>query len=133
MFVQRPGGQTQFSVGLAAVPAETDSLRELQAWMVEHPGEDLSVAALATRCHLSPRTFQRRLRAETGLTPGELVEQIRVEAARRALETTDLPVAAVARHCGFRTVSTLYRAFERRLGVAPAAYRRHFQPTDRSA
>jgi transcriptional regulator GlxA family with amidase domain len=77
---------------------------------------------------MSPRTFQRLVRRQTGMTPGAWVEQIRVEAARRALETTPMTMAAVADRCGFGTVSTLYRAFDRRLGVAPAAYRNHFSP-----
>jgi transcriptional regulator GlxA family with amidase domain len=126
VFVQRPGGQTQFSSALAAAPAASDTLRQLQVWMVEHPEGDLSVAALAERCGLSPRTFQRAVRRETGTTAGDLVERVRVEAARRTLEASDLPMAEVARRCGFRTVSTLYRAFERRVGVPPATYRRHF-------
>jgi transcriptional regulator GlxA family with amidase domain len=127
VFLQRPGGQAQFSVPLAIAGLDTDVLAELQTWMVEHPDADLSVAALARRCHLSPRTFHRLVGRETGMTPGTWVEQIRVEAARRMLESTDLPVPAIARACGFGTVSTLYRAFERRLGVAPATYRHHFR------
>ena len=126
MFLQRPGGQAQFSVPLAAGPLDGDALAPLQAWMIEHPGADLSVASLAARCHTSPRTFQRLVHRQTGMTPGAWVEQIRVEAARRALEATAMPVATIAERCGFRTVSTLYRAFDRRLGVAPAAYRSHF-------
>ena len=133
MFVHRPGGQAQFSSALTVTSSESDAVRELHAWMLEHPDADLSVGALAERCHLSPRTMHRLIRRELGLTPGELVEQVRVVAARRLLETTDLAVATVALRAGFQTVSTLYRAFERTLGVAPAGYRRHFQQRERSA
>lgn len=125
MFLQRPGGQAQFSVPLQAAGA-TDVLGDLQVWVVEHPAADLSVAALADRCHMAPRSFQRFVRRELGMTPGEWVEQIRVEAARRALEAGDESVASIAEACGFRTLSTLYRAFDRRLGVTPASYRSHF-------
>lgn len=127
MFLQRAGGQAQFSVPMTTGALATDTLGTLQAWMVEHPGADLSVGALAARCHQSSRTLQRLVRRETGMTPGAWVEQIRVEAARRALETSDTPVAVIAATCGFRTLSTLYRAFERRLGVTPASYRSHFR------
>jgi transcriptional regulator GlxA family with amidase domain len=81
---------------------------------------------------MAPRTFARAFRDEVGLTPAAYVEALRVERARGALETTDLPVAGVARACGFGTVETLRRAFGRRVGVAPAAYRDRFRnPPDR--
>jgi transcriptional regulator GlxA family with amidase domain len=127
MFVQRPGGQTQFSTALTVAETDNDPVRDLHAWMLEHPDADLSVEALAARTHLSPRTLHRLVRRELGLTPGELVEQVRMTTARRLLETTDLPISAVAKAGGFQTVSTLYRAFDRTLGTAPAAYRSHFQ------
>ncbi|MHB8664365.1 MAG: GlxA family transcriptional regulator [Acidimicrobiales bacterium] len=137
MFLQRPGGQAQFSVPLAAGGLEVDVLIDLQGWMIDHLDRDLSVTALAARCHLSPRTLHRLVRREVGMTPGAWVEQIRVEAARRALEATGLSISAIAERCGFRTVSTLYRAFDRRLGTAPASYRNHFRtsppPLRRSA
>ena len=127
VFLQRPGGQAQFSVPLGTAVAETDELHALQSWMVEHPAGDLSVGAMAAQCHVTQRTFHRLVRRQTGMTPAAWVEQVRVEAARRSLESSALPVATIARQTGFGTVSTLYRAFERRVGVTPAAYRRHFQ------
>jgi transcriptional regulator GlxA family with amidase domain len=75
---------------------------------------------------MSERNFARAFRAETGMTPAAYVEVARVERARRELETTDLPVEAVAAGCGFGTVETMRRAFHRRVGVNPAAYRARF-------
>jgi transcriptional regulator GlxA family with amidase domain len=129
VFLQRPGGQAQFSVPLGATVSASSELHALQSWMVEHPAADLSVTALADRCHIHQRTFHRLVRRQTGMTPAEWVEQVRVECARRALESTALPVAVIARQTGFGTVSTLYRAFQRRVGATPAGYRRHFQTT----
>jgi transcriptional regulator GlxA family with amidase domain len=126
LFVRRPGGQSQFSTALAAQPARRAPLRELQAWILEHLAADLSVPALAVRAHMSERNFARAFRAETGLTPAAYVEAARIERARRELETTDLDVEAVAARCGFGTVETMRRAFGRRLGVNPAAYRARF-------
>ena len=60
---------------------------------------------------MSERNFARAFRDETGMTPAAYVEVARVERARRALETTDLPVEAVAARCGFGTVETMRRAF----------------------
>lgn len=129
MFVQRPGGQSQFSAQLAAQVAERDPLRDLQAWIVEHPAADLTVEALAGRVAMSPRHFARVFRDEVGETPARYVEAVRVEAARRLLETTDRAVDDVATAVGFGAAETFQRAFRRRLGVSPGAYRRHFSRT----
>jgi transcriptional regulator GlxA family with amidase domain len=126
MFVRRPGGQSQFSAQLKAAPARREPLRDVQAHIAEHPAADLSVPALAARAYMSERNFARAFRAETGMTPAVYVELSRVERARRELETTDLPVEAVAASCGFGTVETMRRAFARRVGVNPAAYRERF-------
>jgi transcriptional regulator GlxA family with amidase domain len=126
LFVRRPGGQSQFSAQLTAGPARREPLRDVQAHIAEHPGADLSVPALAARAYMSERNFARAFRAETGMTPAAYVEASRVERARRELETTDLSVQAVAARCGFGTVETMRRAFGRRLGVNPAAYRDRF-------
>jgi transcriptional regulator GlxA family with amidase domain len=128
VFLRRPGGQSQFSSQLAALPAEHEPLRELQAWIPANVGADLSVPALAERVAMSPRNFARTFRRETGMTPAAYVESVRVEQARIALEGSEAPVETIAAQCGFGTVETMRRAFHRRLGVGPAAYRSRFQP-----
>jgi transcriptional regulator GlxA family with amidase domain len=127
VFLQRPGGQAQFSAQLAAQTADRAPLRELQAWIPDHLDEDLTVPALARRACMSDRNFARAFRRETGLTPGAYVEAARIERARIALETGDLPVEEVARQCGFGTVETMRRAFRRQVGVSPADYRTRFR------
>jgi transcriptional regulator GlxA family with amidase domain len=126
VFVQRPGGQAQFSAQLRAQRATTTSIADLQAWLGDHLDEDLGVEALAGRVGMSPRTFARVFRRETGTTPAVFVEELRLEAARRLLETTDLTVAAVARRVGMKHAETLHRAFHRRLATTPDRYRQHF-------
>jgi len=127
MFLRRPGGQSQFSVQLRSQAAERRGLRDLQSWIADHLGEDLSVPALARRTRMSPRNFARAFRREIGLTPAAYVEAQRVERARRLLETADLSVAEVAAACGFGRVETMHRAFRRGVRVSPAQYRRHFR------
>jgi transcriptional regulator GlxA family with amidase domain len=127
LFLKRPGGQAQFSAQLAAQTADRAPLRELQAWIPDHLDEDLSVPALASRAAMSERNFARAFRRETGMTPAAYVEAARVESARIALETGDLPVENVARQSGFGTVETMRRAFRRRVGVSPADYRARFR------
>jgi transcriptional regulator GlxA family with amidase domain len=127
LFVKRPGGQSQFSAQLSSQLAERRPLRELQAHIVEHPAEDHSVPALATRACMSERNFARAFRREVGMTPAAYVEAVRVDRARMLLETSDAPVEAVARECGFGTVETMRRAFARRVQVSPSDYRGRFR------
>ena len=101
VFLKRPGGQAQFSVQLSAQMADQEPIRELQAWVLDHPGADLSVEALARRVHMSPRNFFRVFVREVGMTPGRFVERVRVEAARRLLEETSRGVPDVATASGF--------------------------------
>jgi len=109
LFLRRPGSQAQFSVQLAGQIAEDRGLMELQGWMADHPGADLSVDALARRTCLSPRHFARLFRREVGVTPGRYVEALRLEVARRRLEETQLPVERLADDCGFGTGETMRR------------------------
>jgi transcriptional regulator GlxA family with amidase domain len=127
MYVQRPGGQAQFSAQLRAQRAARDPLRELQGWIGEHPSDEHTVERLATRVAMSPRHFARVFRAEVGCTPAAYVEQVRVEVARRLLETTALAVDEVAGHAGFGTPETMRRAFARRVGATPTEYRDRFR------
>jgi transcriptional regulator GlxA family with amidase domain len=129
VYLRRAGGQAQFSAPLAVQATEREPLRELLEWIIEHPAADLSVAALAGRMHLSPRQFSRVFKSELGLTPAEHVETVRVEAARRLLETTTAAVEVIAREVGFGTPETMQRAFRRRVSTTPSSYRRHFEAT----
>jgi transcriptional regulator GlxA family with amidase domain len=127
VFVHRPGGQSQFSAQLRAQRATTTSIADLQGWLADHLDENLGVESLADRVGMSPRTFARVFRRETGTTPAAYVEELRVEAARRLLETTDLTVATVAGRVAMKHAETLHRAFNRRLHTTPDRYRQHFR------
>jgi transcriptional regulator GlxA family with amidase domain len=126
MFLRRPGGQSQFSVQLSAQIADREPLRELQRWIADHLDADLSVEALARRSAMSPRNFARVFTREVGLTPGQFVENSRVEAARRRLEESADGVDLIASECGFGTRESMRRAFIRTLRVPPSAYRSRF-------
>jgi transcriptional regulator GlxA family with amidase domain len=126
MFLRRPGGQSQFSAQLTAQMADRQPLRELQAWMADHPGADLSVDELACRVAMSPRNFARVFARETAMTPAAFVEKIRLEAARRRLEESAEAVDAIAASCGFGTYESMRRTFIRNIGVSPNAYRSRF-------
>ena len=125
-FLKRPGGQSQFSAQLAGQLAERDPLRDLQAWIVEHPDAGHTVESLAARVAMSPRHFSRVFTRQVGLSPARYVERVRVEAARRRLEEGAATVDRVATDVGFGSPETMRRAFLRQLGVGPSAYRERF-------
>lgn len=129
MFLQRPGGQSQFSERLA-IPGGIDApLREVLDRVVAEPAADHRLAELAGRASLSERHFRRVFLEQTGTTPARFVEGVRVEAARELLERTTTPVDAVAASCGFGSPETMRRAFLRGVGVGPADYRARFRST----
>jgi transcriptional regulator GlxA family with amidase domain len=128
LFVQRSGGQSQFSAQLAAQRPERDTLVQLASWIADHLGDDLSVPVLAARTSMSVRNFSRRFAQEFGSTPAAYVEAVRVEAGRRLLESTRRGLTEIARDCGFGTVETMHRSFQRTIRVTPGQYRQHFSP-----
>lgn len=122
----RDGGQAQFVQ--AAVPHCTDDgLAPLLSWVVEHLDEPHTVAGLARRASLSPRTFARRFRDATGTTPHQWLLQQRIGFAQQLLEETELAVEEVARRAGFGSAAALRLHFQRVVSASPLAYRRTFQ------
>lgn len=133
VFLKRPGGQSQFSAQLAGQFAEQPPLRDLQGWVAEHLGDDLTVEQLAAQVAMSPRNFSRSFRREVGVTPARFVERVRVEAARRRLEDSTASVDEIANGCGFGTAETMRRTFLRVLRVTPSDYRNRFRSERASA
>jgi transcriptional regulator GlxA family with amidase domain len=127
VYLQRPGGQSQFSTPMRVLTPRRDSFRELQAWIDGHPADDLSVPALARRLNMSERHFSRMFTGQIGMSPGRYVELSRAGAAQRLLETTDDPLDRVARDTGLGAPETLYRVFRRHLRISPGDYRRRFR------
>jgi transcriptional regulator GlxA family with amidase domain len=133
----RDGGQAQFfdSDSRALAPGMREEVRTRRAegleptrrWAAECLGEPLDVAAMAAHAGVSPRTFARRFRAETGTTPLQWLLGRRVLEARRLLEASDLPVEDVAWRCGFGTAASLRDHFRRATATTPTAYRRSFR------
>ncbi|WP_322024404.1 GlxA family transcriptional regulator [Burkholderia sp. BCC1977] len=126
LFMHRPGGQTQFSVGLDIQASATPPMRALLASIADDPTGDLSVAALAARLHMSERTFARNFLKETGLPPAQFVLAARVERAKALLERAAWPLERVAERSGFGSVDALQRAFAKRVRISPRDYRARF-------
>jgi transcriptional regulator GlxA family with amidase domain len=83
---------------------------------------------MAAHASMSVRTFTRRFREETGLSPARWLLQQRTDHARLLLESTDLNVDQVARRSGFGTTAALRQQLHQRIGVPPTTYRRTFRP-----
>jgi transcriptional regulator GlxA family with amidase domain len=129
----RDGGQAQFFRGgepAAVEPSADGSLEATRAWARERIAEPLTVAEMARHAGVSPRTFARRFRAETGTTPLQWLLSRRVLEARRLLEESDLPVEDVALRAGFGNAASLRDHFRRATATTPTAYRRTFQPAE---
>lgn len=126
VFLKRPGGQSQFSNYLTSEAISRPDLRELQAWIVDHPAEDLRVEVLARRICMSPRNFSRLFLTETGMTPAKYVEMARIDAARHYLQTSKLSIETIAEKSGFFDPERMRRSFVRQMGVNPKNYRDRF-------
>ena len=130
VFMRRSSGQRQLSATLLAQSSESKPLAELLTWLPDNLRQDLSIHNLARRTAMSPRNFARLFRQEVGTTPARYVENLRLEAAQRRLESTAISINGVADACGFANTETLTRVFTRRVGLTPREYRAKKIATD---
>jgi transcriptional regulator GlxA family with amidase domain len=121
----REGGQAQFIERPISGP-DGGSLSATRAWALEHLHEQLGLARLARHAGMSPRTFSRHFRAETGTTPLQWLRTQRITRALQLLENTTLPVQTIAQACGFIDTATFRRHLHRATSTTPTAYRRAF-------
>jgi transcriptional regulator GlxA family with amidase domain len=128
VFLQRPGGQSQFSVPSRTPRPRHRPLRELLEAIAADPAGSYSVPELAAAAGTSTRHLTRLFQRELGTTPARHVERVRLEAAQMLLEAGE-SVTSAALRCGFGTDETLRRAFVHHLGVPPATYRSRFGNT----
>ncbi|WP_067185604.1 GlxA family transcriptional regulator [Microtetraspora niveoalba] len=122
----REGGQAQYIERPLPAPGGAGTA-PTRAWMLERLHEPVDLAELAAHARMSVRTFTRRFREETGLSPSRWLTGRRVEQARHLLETTDLSVDEIARQAGFGTSVSLRQHLHAAVGVAPLAYRQTFR------
>lgn len=123
------GGSDGAAPAGGGVPVRATGLAATRAWALERLDEPLDVARLAAHANVSPRTFARRFREETGTTPAQWILGQRVAVAQSLLERTDLPVEEVALQAGFGTAASLREHLGRRARTTPTAYRRAFRTT----
>jgi transcriptional regulator GlxA family with amidase domain len=122
----RDGGQAQFIERPVPEPG-VQTTGNARAWALQRLDQPVTLRELAAREAMSVRTFTRRFREETGVSPQRWLVQQRVERARQLLEDTDLPVDRIAREAGFGTAASLRQHLAAALGVSPSTYRRTFR------
>jgi AraC family transcriptional regulator, transcriptional activator FtrA len=125
--LHRQGGQAQYIDTPLPELDSSNLFAETVSWLQAHLDQDVTINDLAARAAMSPRTFARRFLGSTGTTPYQWILRERIRLAQRLLETSDLPVEAVAVRSGLRTASNLRKHFGRALRTTPHAYRRAFQ------
>jgi transcriptional regulator GlxA family with amidase domain len=126
VYMKRSGGQLQYSEPLRFQTRAGDRFADLVADMLGDLGADWTVEAMASRAGLSPRQFNRRFKAAFAATPAAHLEAMRLDEARRRLAAGAEIVARVAHAVGFHSDDAFRRAFERRFGLTPSAYRNRF-------
>jgi transcriptional regulator GlxA family with amidase domain len=123
---RREGGQAQY-VRRPVPPAGDGGTAATRAWALEHLDRPLSLAELAGHAGMSVRTFTRRFRAESGVSPGAWLAAQRLDYARQLLEESELTVDRIAERAGFGTGANLRQQLRAGAGVSPTAYRRTFR------
>lgn len=134
VFLKRPGGQAQFSTVLESQVVVQPVVRRLQEWMVaNYARSSIRMGDLAAMATMSERNLLRVFIQETGKSPMDFLEQIRLERARIMLEDLTVPMKLIADLAGFTSDQQMRRAFQRTFGVPPSAYRNHFATSQRQA
>ncbi|MFH8443093.1 GlxA family transcriptional regulator [Streptomyces sp. NPDC018026] len=132
VYMQRAGGQSQFSASLQGPAPRTPVLRLVQEAVQGDPTADHGLEALAARVRVSPRHLTRMFRAELDTTPMKYVELIRFDMAKALLDAGHNATEAATRS-GFPSYESLRRAFARHLGLSPIRYQQRFATTSRKA
>jgi transcriptional regulator GlxA family with amidase domain len=130
VFLQRAGGQSQFSPYLTPYAEASSPIAQVQQYALAHLADDLSISVLASVAKMSMRHFSRVFAREAHATPAEFVESARIDAARVMLENSKAPLKTIAFRCGLRDAHHLRAVFKRRLGITPQQYRLHFGSPD---
>ncbi|MFE0820654.1 GlxA family transcriptional regulator [Streptomyces sp. NPDC058847] len=128
MFMQRPGGQSQFSAPLKVRVPRSPTLRVITDLVAAQPALKHSTDSLADLAGVSPRHLTRLFTAEFGTTPIKFVETVRLDHAKALLDSGH-SVAETAQAAGFGSAETLRRTFVARFGVPPGHYRARFATT----
>ena len=105
---------------------EDAAIKEAQQYMEQHFDKEIFISDLAREFAFSPRSFIRRFKNATGITPSEYLQQVRVEAAKRMLETHTDTIKEIIYKCGYKDGATFRSIFKRLTGFTPSAYKNKY-------
>ncbi|WP_129139329.1 GlxA family transcriptional regulator [Modicisalibacter coralii] len=120
-------GQQPYAALTRARQTADGVIAECQVWAARHYDHRYPVAGMIRLSGLSERSFKRRFKAATGMTPIAYVHTLRLEEAKQMLESDDAPIEAIAESVGYEDASFFRRLFGRRVGLTPGQYRRRFR------
>jgi transcriptional regulator GlxA family with amidase domain len=104
------------------------AIRKAQRWMREHATESDTLSGARAQTELLERTFSRRFRAVTGVSPVRYLQELRIEMAKEAIVAGHLPLEDIAWNVGYADPTSFRRLFRRLVGISPSAYRRRMAP-----
>lgn len=126
-------GQLPYATLVRRTPHADSVVRECEDWLAENFRDGDAIQQIVNRARIPERTLKRRFRSATGSTLIEYLQNLRVEAAKRLLEASRMPVDEISVESGYEDPSFFRRLFKRRTGLTPSQYRRMFQPVMRAA
>jgi transcriptional regulator GlxA family with amidase domain len=121
-------GQLPYATLVRRQPHADSVVRSCEEWLGEHFSESDAIKQVVGMAGIPERTLKRRFKAATGSTLIDYLQNLRVEAAKRLLESGRLPVDEISVEVGYEDASFFRRLFKRRSGLTPSQYRRMFQP-----
>lgn len=98
----------------------------VQEWLEQHYQTLITLDELAAKVNLTTRTLLRRFKNATGQTPFAYLQSIRVEAAKKHLETDNVSLETITNAVGYEDLSSFTRLFKSITGLSPSQYRKKF-------
>ena len=119
-------GQLPFATLARSRQLSDATIARCQNWSAQHYDEPSPVTTMIQLSSLSERSFNRRFKQATGLSPIEYVHTLRLEEAKQLLESGHDPIESIAQAVGYEDAAFFGRLFRRKVGLTPAQYRRRF-------
>jgi transcriptional regulator GlxA family with amidase domain len=121
-------GQLPYATLVRRLPHADSVVRQCEDWLAEHFRKGDAIKQVVERSNLPERTLKRRFKAATGSTFIDYVQNLRIEEAKRLLESRQLTVEDISINVNYEDISFFRRVFKRLTGLTPSQYRRMYQP-----
>ncbi|HET7117264.1 MAG TPA: helix-turn-helix domain-containing protein [Hanamia sp.] len=118
--------QSSFAIFTGQKLHGDEMVKKAQIYIESKPDEKISVEYLSSRFAVGRRTFDRRFIKATGNTPGEYVQRVKIESAKKALEISRKTINEVMYEVGYSDVKAFREVFRKITGMSPLEYRRRY-------